>query len=149
MQWRPSAVNRKDEIHQLIFLTQKLKKNAQGLFSQVARKYDLSFQKVMVLIAIHSQKADTVTGLSNEFSLHQANVSSLVKIMEKEGLIVRTISEEDIRVNILSLTKPARKIMSEIYYELVQRIEENEEGIDFDLIKAGLAEMSRFLEGML
>ena len=76
-------------------------------------------------------------------------INTKLQIMEKEGLIVRTISEEDIRVNILSLTKPARKIMSEIYYELVQRIEENEEGIDFDLIKAGLAEMSRFLEGML
>lgn len=103
----------------------------------------------MVLIAIHSKKANTVTGLSNEFALHQANVSSLIKVMEREELIVRTISEEDVRVNILSLTKPARKMMSEIYHEHVRKIEENEEGIDFDLIKAGLAEMSRFLEGML
>lgn len=116
---------------------------------QVADAHDLSVQYMLILTAVHSKKARTVGSLADEFSLHQANVSTLIKRMETEGLLVRSVKEDDVRVNILSLTEKARKIMRSMYNMMSQKVEDNTAGADMEIIRAGLQEMIKFIEGML
>lgn len=142
-------MNNFDELHRLIFYSQKLKSNLHQVFNRVAKEYGISVQKMMVLIAVHSKKAQTIGVLANEFSLHQANVSTLIKAMEQEGLLLRTVDDEDIRVNVLSLSKEGENLLKQVSKSLKDIVNRVEGEFNFDLIEEGLKEMNRFVDEML
>lgn len=142
-------MNRSEEIRQLIFLTEKVKSNFQAILKKVSKDHNVTVQQMMVLMAINHIKVSTVGELAEMFQLHQANVSTLVKAMEADGMLVREVKDDDVRVHLLTLSPDAKKLVKKMYLELDEKILEAQGVIDFEKIKEGLNEMSNLLERIL
>lgn len=75
--------------------------------SGVLRKYDLSFSQYNILRVLESAPGHQkkISGVSKELLVHVANMTRLVKRLEREGYIERMPDPTDDRVTILQLTQ--------------------------------------------
>lgn len=133
---------------ELFFLSETLKGSMQTLLNDISRKHAITPQKLLVLHSVHSKRAETVGAIAKLFALHQANVSTLVKTLESEGLLNRVVNKDDVRSNILILSPQGNDILTAIRNDFKERIRSIGNDIDYDLIENGLREAVKLMDSL-
>ncbi|MFI8380040.1 MarR family winged helix-turn-helix transcriptional regulator [Leeuwenhoekiella sp. NPDC079379] len=70
--------------------------------------------KLLLFIAYHEVKDNTVSRLVNEFQITKATVSDCIKTLEKQGLLLKVLNFRDNRRFHIELTEKGNKHVSEI-----------------------------------
>ncbi len=85
-------------------------------YSAVFRKYELSFPQYNVLRVLESSRngQNNITGVSKIMLVPYANMTGIVKRLEREGFLLRKSDPRDERVTVLEITSKGRKSLKEI-----------------------------------
>ena len=87
--------------------------------SAIFRKHGLSFPQYNVLRALDASHKgrNNIIGVSKIMLVPQANITGIVKRMEKEGFLLRKSDPSDERVTVLEITPKGRKTLKKIERE--------------------------------
>lgn len=96
----------------LVRVAEKLKREQGAIF----KKYGLTFTQYNVLCSLYSCKNGqaTTSGVSNQLLISGPNISSLLKKLEREKLIIRKRDPNDERVILLKILPKGREKIHEI-----------------------------------
>lgn len=135
-------------LQKLILLNQKLKGTMHKSFRAFAHKHGLKPQEVMVLMALDQKRSMTVGDFVDEFSMHQANVSTLCKQLLDKNLVVKTQDPKDIRSFDFTLSDEASVIISKVKEDFKTQYASMESSIDVHKIQEGIQELIKLIEGV-
>ncbi len=113
--------------------------------SETSRKIDEATEKnswIIGFIASNSDRDVFQRDIEEKFSVRRSTVSSMLKLMEKKGLVVRESVGYDARLKKLTLTPKAL----EMYKEMMANIERDERNLREGLSEEELKEFFRILE---
>lgn len=113
--------------------------------SETSRKIDEATEKnswIIGFIASNSDRDVFQRDIEEKFSVRRSTVSSMLKLMEKKGLVVRESVGYDARLKKLTLTPKAL----EMYKEMMANIERDERNLREGLSEEELEEFFRILE---
>ena len=113
--------------------------------SETSRKIDEATEKnswIIGFIASNSDRDVFQRDIEEKFSVRRSTVSSMLKLMEKKGLVVRESVGYDARLKKLTLTLKAL----EMYKEMMANIERDERNLREGLSEEELKEFFRILE---
>lgn len=87
--------------------------------SAIFRQHGLSFPQYNVLRALDasSKGRNNIIGVSKIMLVPQANITGIVKRMEREGFLLRKSDPSDERVTVLEITPKGRRTLKEIEKE--------------------------------
>lgn len=95
----------------------KIENSLNRIFGSVALKYGLTGKQFFILgfVLKQSKKGEiTQKDIENFGNVRKSSVSSIISNLEKNGFIVRKLSEKDSRVNIILPTEKAYEIERKI-----------------------------------
>lgn len=82
-------------------------------FNTVLGTHDLSGGRFATLLAVTSHPGLTISGLAEQTEVTAATASGLVESLVKRGLVVRTVGENDRRVQTLTATEAGHTLIAE------------------------------------
>jgi DNA-binding MarR family transcriptional regulator len=85
-----------------------------AIFLKECRDFDLRLVDCAVLYGIHALPETDQIGLSRAVAIDRSSIARVVDKLVGRGLIARRVSEEDRRVNRLSLTDEGNRIVEQI-----------------------------------
>lgn len=96
-------------LHQLIFRLNRVGDN------QLKDRFDISYDRALVLAAIHHQKNTTQHNLAVTLGRTDAAVSIMLGKLEKENLVKIRKSQQHLRKNTVALTNTGVAVLEKIY----------------------------------
>lgn len=111
-----------------------------SLYSEWARKHDISYNKMMILYALNKDNKCTQKQICNEWLIPKQTVNTIIKIMDEEGYIVLEKSKNNSKI--IKLTEKGKKY-SEDKIKGLYIIEEEA------MKKLGFEMSSKFVEIMI
>lgn len=139
-------MNKDVDLQELFINTQKLKSHFHKSIFDLAKTYDISTQDLLILFTIYHNRATRVSELATMFSMHQANISTQCKKLEKEGYLIRKKNEVDVRMYDFSLTDQAREFMTLLKKDMRDKLINKGKNLDFTLMVDGVKEMLKLFE---
>lgn len=125
-------------IHQIVFQEQKAVEEGLDL-KQIGSK--ITAQQAMVLNYINTNPGAIQRDIANIVGRRAATVSTLLKKMEEDNLIIRKIPNDNSRNKELYLTDQARKVVGEfneiyrqVQTDLVQKLDQKQRAQLIDLL---------------
>ena len=97
---------------------------------------------IIGFIGSHSDRDVFQRDIEEKFSIRRSTVSSMLKLMEKKGLIVRESVSYDARLKKLTLTPKAQ----DMYMEMITNINNSEKQLRRNISDEELEEFFRILE---
>lgn len=85
-----------------------------AIFLEECRDFDLRLVDCAVLYGIHAMPETDQIGLSRAVAIDRSSIARVVDKLVGRGLIARRVSDEDRRVNRLSLTDEGNNIVEQI-----------------------------------
>ena len=101
----------------------------------------ISQLRVIIYISQHGDGPVFQKDLEEHFDIRRSSVTGLLQNMEKSGLLVRSGSEKDARVKIVSLTEKGRK--------LDEKLKNYVYGLESELMKGFTPEEKELLQSFL
>lgn len=89
------------------------------------RSYGLNLTEFAVLELLYSKGEQPVQRIGEKVLIASSSITYVVDKLEKKDLILRTVSEEDRRITLVSVTKRGKRLMDEIFplhRQSIQRI---------------------------
>ena len=139
-------MNKEVDLQELFINTQKLKSHFHKSIFDLAKTYDISTQDLSILFTIYHDRASRVAELANLFSMHQANISTQCKKLEKQGYLIRTKNEVDVRMYDFTLTSQAQEFMTLLKKDMREKLLSKGKNLDFKLMLDGVQEMLKLFE---
>lgn len=112
------------------------------------KAYDLSIPKMRALASLASRDGLTVNELAVYSMAEQPTMSRTLDQLERDGLIVRTVSEIDSRVRLCSLTEAGRRMYRLTWPEMDAAESAMFEGVSDEDRAHLLATLGRMLENI-
>jgi DNA-binding MarR family transcriptional regulator len=128
--------------------TRKIEENMNYVFSPVIENHGLTRMQVRILLELQKCNAHTIGSLGDSICVAGANVSSMCKKLEGQGLVERVRNRDDERVVRVVLTEPGKEIVSEIdrlFNDIISQHLKNEKEEAFEDIIAGLQKLNELL----
>lgn len=101
----------------LLIQLSRITNTVHGNTSRMLIKYDLTLSQFGVLEALYHKGDMTVGQVQRKILSTTGTMPVIVKNLEKRGLITRTISPEDRRQVILSITEEGRQLIEQAFPE--------------------------------
>lgn len=138
------------EFKNIVFdYTRKIEENINCVFSPVIENHGLTKMQARVLMELHQCNTHTIGSLGDSICVAGANVSSMCKKLESQGLVERVRNRDDERVVRVVLTKLGIDIVLEIDELLNDKISQNlkdeKEEIFEDIIR-GLQKLNELMQ---
>lgn len=123
------------------------------LYNSAYKEYSLNsakFNLLMVIKHVGKDRGLSQTELGNNLYVTAANITKLVDALEKDGLVLRTASSNDRRVNLIKITDKGSRLLDEIWPKHVSginKILENFSSADKDKLDQLLRAFRKDMEG--
>lgn len=141
-----------DEFKKLIIsYTKKITDSSDDLFSSLGSRYGITVMQLRLLMEIHNCERHTIGSLAGGICMAGANISSMCKRLEQQGLLHKKRDPKDERVVLISLTKKGEKTITEIDSYFNERIAEYMSGVDDDTFIAiinGMEKLNSLLQSI-
>lgn len=128
--------------------SRKINESMNIAFSFLGEKYGITLIQLRLLMEINHCGAHTIGSLADAVSMAGANISTMCKKLEKQGLVRRIRDQADERVVRIELTEFGDKVITEIdqyLNEKLQSILANHADETFEMITAGMDKINSLL----
>ena len=125
--------DKQDENSKLIYIIGLLWSKISCRLDSVFSKYDLNIAKFNILIVIkHLGNEDGIAQnvISQKLLVSASNITKLLDKLEKNGMIIRTSSNNDRRVKLIKITDYASKLLDEVWPLYCAEVEKITEKLD-------------------
>lgn len=92
-------------------LISELSRAAHIYFHNEFKKYNIGHAQIRTLLYIAHNENFTQKELVNILNLDKSSITSQIQILEKNGYIIREISDKDARIQIIRISDKTRKIL--------------------------------------
>lgn len=94
--------------------TRKINENTNKSFNPIFEEHGLTMLQARVLMELYYYGSNSIGNLAESTYVAGANISTICKRLEKEGLVERTRNQEDERIVMVVLTEMGNKILLDI-----------------------------------
>lgn len=108
------SVNYRPEVSEVMDCIRYIFKALRVSSSQFEKELGLSVAQIFVLKKLRDESELSINDLAQRTTTHQSSVSVVVKKLEEQGLVKRTVSREDSRRVLVSLTDQGRERLGTI-----------------------------------
>lgn len=129
--------------------TRKIEESMNCVFDPVIEKHGLTKMQARIMLELHQCGSHTIGSLGDSICVAGANVSSMCKKLERQGLVERVRNRDDERVVQVVLTKLGKEIVLEIDRLFNDKISQNlinEKDDAFNDIITGLQKLNELLQ---
>ena len=95
---------------QLCFALYSASSRLTAVYRDLLKPYDLTYTQFLVLMALWEQDDVPITQLAERIGVTKATMTPLLKLLEKKGLIERSINAKNERQKQIVLTKAGRAL---------------------------------------
>ncbi|NLM97869.1 MAG: MarR family transcriptional regulator [Halanaerobiaceae bacterium] len=129
--------------------TRKINENTNRFFNPIFEEYGLTMLQARVLMELYYNGSSSIGNLAESIYAAGANISTICKKLEKEGLVERSRRQEDERIVMVVLTDRGNKILLEIDERLdkviAERIRQDSEKACQEII-SGIEKLNDLLQ---
>lgn len=129
--------------------TRKINENTNRFFNPIFEEYGLTMLQARVLMELYYNGSSSIGNLAESIYAAGANISTICKKLEKEGLVERSRRQEDERIVMVILTDRGNKILLEIDERLdkviAERIRQDSEKACQEII-SGIKKLNDLLQ---
>ena len=137
------------EFKKVIFsYSRKINESMNIAFSFLGEKYGITLLQLRLLMEINHCGSHTIGSLADAVNMAGANISTMCKKLEKQGLVRRIRDQVDERVVRIELTDFGKKSMTEIDHYLNEKLNNilaNQAEETFEMITAGMDKINSLL----
>lgn len=130
----------------LLVYGERIKSKTKHILEKVAQEENVTAQQMVMMFVVWKHPHATIGTLAQEFDLHQANVSTLCKKMESDGLVQRVRSAEDVRVVTVVLTDQGEQIVIRILTTVRKIINDNLSSQELKDVVQSFLNIERFFD---
>ncbi len=114
-----------------------------GLFNIYTDESPYSATEALILFEISTRKDATAAYLSNYFLLDKSYMSRILKHFERDGLIVKSFSEEDRRIQYIELTDIGGEALNSLADKASLNVQSMIDGISEEEIEVLIESMQK------
>lgn len=129
--------------------TRKINENTNKSFNPIFEEHGLTMLQARVLMELYYYGSNSIGNLAESIYVAGANISTICKRLEKEGLVERTRNQEDERIVMVVLTEMGNKILLDIDEKLNKVISNkicNESEETYQEIITGMKKLNDLLQ---
>ncbi|QIK68814.1 winged helix-turn-helix transcriptional regulator [Erysipelothrix sp. HDW6C] len=139
--------------NEIFVSSQHVKGRFNTAMESLAKSEGLTVQQMLVMFGIHVGMLKTIGDVAKELKIFQANASTVCKKLENANLALRSKSDTDERVVILSLTPLGTDKITNIIHFLTGKLERMTQAFPntFDLvaIRTGISELNKLVDAFI
>jgi DNA-binding MarR family transcriptional regulator len=132
--------------------TKKITDSTNIAFNSIGSKHGLTMMQMRLLMELQRSEKHTIGSLAGDICMAGANISSLCKKLEQQGLLQKKRDSNDERVVIIRLTEEGKRTVMAIDSYFNQRLSksmEKEAEETYDSIIEGMEKLNTLLKNIV